>query len=230
VATKKSSSWFLAEGRRFGRLEIIGPPEVKVDSCGQEHAAYLTRCDCGTEKKVEGHNLLSGASTSCGCLQKELLALRNRKHDGAGSRLYNTWMGMKTRCSNVNDSGYKNYGGRGITICSEWQDFAAFREWAFNSGYRDDLTIERIDVNRGYCPENCTWIPWADQGKNTRKLVKHTAFGETKHISEWSRDPRCVVRLNTLNMRLHRGWPFLEALTTPLDKYRGGRLRPTSSH
>ncbi len=108
-------------------------------------------------------------------------------HGCAGTRLYEIWCGMKKRCYNSKDKRYKNYGGRGITVCNEWRSsFESFYEWATANGYSDSLTIDRVDVNGNYCPENCRFVTALEQARNTTRNHFVTAFGETKTISEWA--------------------------------------------
>lgn len=110
----------------------------------------------------------------------------SKTHQMSGTRLYSIWKSMQTRCNNPNSESFKNYGARGIAICDEWGDFVAFHDWAVNNGYSDSLTIERIDVNVGYCPENCKWIPKRDQAKNRRNTVTLIYNGKRCSPSEIS--------------------------------------------
>ncbi len=139
-------------------------------------------------------------------------------HDRKGKRtaLYMAWHNMKSRCDNPNVRSHEAYGARGIRVCDEWLEFESFMTWAFASGYKEGLTIERKDVNGNYEPANCCWIPRADQGKNLRKNVRIRAFGQEKTKSEWAEDPRCVVSLATLHYRLKDGRDPEEAMTTPV--------------
>ena len=110
--------------------------------------------------------------------------ITNLKHGGAYERLNAIWRGMKYRCDNPNFGGYKNYGGRGITYCSEWKDYVNFRKWALENGYTDNLTLERKNVNGNYEPSNCTWIELSRQTSNTRKTVLITYRGKTQTMKE----------------------------------------------
>lgn len=145
----------------------------------------MCRCDCGTVKPVITRNLVGGFTQSCGCICKEGT---HTTHGGKHTRLYRIWGAMKTRCNNPNASHYHRYGGRGITVCAEWSDdFAAFRDWAMANGYQDDLTIDRIDNDKGYSPDNCRWTSQAEQGSNKQRSNHLTVNGETHTITEWSR-------------------------------------------
>jgi hypothetical protein len=207
-------------GDEFDRLTIEAATTRRWKH-GSIHRYYVCRCRCGGTREVSIYNLVRGEVRSCGCLKREdssarLTALVTT-HGGSDTRLYGRWCGIRKRCQ---PDGELNYGQRGIRVCPEWESsWETFRDWAMANGYRDDLTIERVDVNGHYSPENCTWIPLSDQSRNRRNIVWITAWGETRRAQEWAKDPRCRVCRTTLRIRVRNGWDHEQALTT-------NRLRP----
>lgn len=165
--------------KKFGRLTVLKRAEGNTKD---HRALWLCRCSCGNEIITSSHNLLSGDCKSCGCLHRDRAKNLNASHRLSKTRPYNIWCNMKERCYNPKHHHYKWYGDKGITICDEWKnDFKSFYDWALNNGYQDDLTIERIDVNGNYCPENCTWIPLKEQARNRRDNLKYLGLTQ----SEW---------------------------------------------
>ena len=150
-------------GHRFGRLTVL--EEAGRSTCGKIQWRCL--CDCGGEIVADGGDIKRGRTQSCGCLYRETMARgTHTTHGGRRTRLWNIWSGMRSRCNNPKTEWYKNYGGRGIHVCKDWDNFAVFRDWALSHGYTDDLTIDRIDVDGDYEPNNCRWITRADQNRN----------------------------------------------------------------
>lgn len=201
-------------GERFGKLTVIKPSHP--DRWGVWY--WLCKCDCGNEFCSRGVELRLGKASSCGCLTSEKLTAALTTHNLSHSRVYQIHANMLQRCNNPKSYSYKNYGGRGITVCEEWRTFEGFWGWAQYSGYTDKLTIERINVNGNYGPENCTWIPLREQSKNTRATTHLTYNNETLSIAEWIK--KTGISRGTLNYRLYVGkWSIEKALTTPVQKY-----------
>lgn len=195
-------------GQRFVHLVVLD----RVGSNKRGLALWRCRCDCGNESIVTTANLKSGNSTTCGCGKR-----RKAIHGMIHTRLYATWSHLVDRCRNEHNKSFANYGGRGIKVCAEWlNSFEAFRDWALANGYTDKLTIERIDVNGNYCPENCCWASLKEQANNRRNNHKETYNGETHTIAEWAEITGIAVQ--TIYQRLHRGWTIEQALTTPTKK------------
>lgn len=171
--------------QRFGRLVAIRP-EFKDK---RNHWHWLCRCDCGNEKVIALSSLTRGLTRSCGCLDKEAHLLRPNAatHGMTGTRLHRIWKAMKTRCYNPNTYDYKTYGAKGIRVCDEWKnDFMAFHDWAINNGYSDKLSIDRIEVNGDYCPENCRWASDVTQANNKASTRYVEYNGKSYTLTELS--------------------------------------------
>jgi hypothetical protein len=155
------------KGLRSGKLVALEPTTERRNN----HIVWLCKCDCGNDHHVIASVLKRGLSTSCGCWRREKLT----KHGGKGTRLYNIWKGMRQRCRNQNNPKYSRYGERGIDICKEWDDFGVFREWALSNGYKDSLTIDKINNDHGYSPNNCQWLEQSEHSKKS-----HIDYPNTK--------------------------------------------------
>lgn len=173
--TKEKMSYV---GQRFGRLVVLERADDATTPKGQTMIRYKCRCDCGNEKIINKCHLVSGKIVSCGCFHKEQFGNSRRKHGlSHKERLYSLWLNMKDRCYNKNNSHYNSYGGRGIVVCDEWKnDYISFRNWCISNGYkeeiresgRNNLTIDRIDVNGNYEPSNCRFLTNKENCLNKR--------------------------------------------------------------
>ena len=166
------------QGIRFGKLLVLSESGRGKD----RHILWKCQCDCGNETVVSSHQLISGKTKSCGCYQREQTSRAKLKHGACGNhdnidRLYKVWVSMRERCFTPSCKDYKDYGGRGISICQAWDDFSTFKTWAIENGYSytaefGKCTIDRIDVNGNYCPENCRWVGMDVQQRNKRNSKK----------------------------------------------------------
>lgn len=192
-------------GKRIGRLTVIR------DSGKDKKGNYKweCKCDCGNTTTVTSSHLITGHTRSCGCL---LI-----KHHMWNTRQYQIWRAMLDRCYNPRIKSYKDYGGRGISVCEKWQTFEGFWD-DIASGYSKDLTIDRINVNGNYEPNNCRWATRRTQGNNRRNNVLLTHEGVTDTITNWAR--KLGVNANTLISRYHRGYSVEEILTLPVRRKR----------
>ena len=181
------------EGKRFGKLVVLAEHPERGK---RGEVLWVCKCDCGNTKIINGNSLRRGASTTCGCS-----TVKHRMH---GTRLYRIFEGMLKRCYNPRHRWYKRYGGRGIRICDEWiENRGAFFSWAMANGYRDDLTIDRIDVNGNYCPENCRFVDMKAQINNRSVTPTVEINGQAKTISELS--VITGIEYQTLYRRYKRG-------------------------
>lgn len=187
-------------GKVFGELTVLKFVESRPGS-----STYKCRCSCGTEKDFYIGNLRTGKTKSCGCLRKEKTAERMRSHGDRRTRLYSIWTNMKTRCENESHPNYEGYGGKGVTLCSEWgESYGEFRKWALANGYRDTLTIDRVNNDKGYEPDNCRWATYIEQSRNRDYAWHVTIDGVTKHAKEWC--DAFGVKYKTACSRKYRGW------------------------
>lgn len=172
-------------GKTFGRLTVVR----YLYSDKHNRRNYECCCHCGENTITTGIALRSGKTKSCGCLLKEYYANgASATHKQSKTRLYRVWASMKDRCTNSGTVGYKNYGGRGITVCDEWlKSFESFYVWAISNGYKDGLTLDREDNDGNYDPSNCRWATHQAQCNNTRRTRRITANGATMSVAQWAR-------------------------------------------
>ena len=190
-------------GKRFENIIVVSRAENK-----NGRVAYLCKCDCGKEFVTLAQHITGGFVKSCGCGNRRKASQRmksmNTKHGKSGTRLYEIWQNMRRRCNEKNNPCYKNYGARGISFDKSWADFSTFEQWAIDNGYSDDLTIDRIDVNKGYFPENCRWVTRKTQGNNKRTNLYITYHGKTKTLAEWA--DLTNIPYSKLKYRIYKGW------------------------
>lgn len=200
-------------GKNFGRLTVIS-----FSHSNGYRKYYLCKCECGKEKIIYKGNLLAGRTLSCGCLQKEQ-AKKYNTLPGDRSRLHQILAHMILRCEDKTNNRYHRYGARGITVCKEWKkDPEAFCKWALSHGYSPGLTIDRIDNNKGYSPDNCRWSTPYEQSRNMSKNVYITYNGKTQTLKDWSKE--LGIKNTTLHNRIHYyGWSIEKAFTTPVRPY-----------
>ncbi len=197
-------------GMQFGRLTVL---EHLPRQKGKGYKVRC-RCECGQETVVFASNLKRQHTTSCGCHKREVIAAgAHTVHGMRHTRLYEIWRSMKQRCKNPNKPHYSRYGGRGITVCTEWDEsFEAFQKWALEAGYDDTLTLERKDNDAGYSPENCVWATVQAQANNRRSNRYIELDGERHTIAEWSRITG--IKQGIIISRLKKGWPARKVLET----------------
>ena len=194
-------------GNKYGYWTVLR----RVSNNQRGSARWLCECECGKQRILTTSALSKGYSRSCGCHKNDY----NRTHGGKGTRLYEIWRHMRYRCENPNNQAYEHYGARGITVCNEWHDFASFRKWAEANGYDDSKSIDRIDVNGNYTPDNCRWVDSKTQMNNRRNTPHYEYNGQTLTISEWSQ--KLGIPRSTILNRLKRGWEFERAILTPVQ-------------
>lgn len=205
-------------GQKFNRLTALRYVGMNKD----KHALWECVCDCGNVVVVQGSNLRSGNTKSCGCYNIDRIKERNhilkRKHGETNTKLFHVWAGMLTRCNNPNAINYCDYGAKGIRVCDEWaNDFTKFRDWAYANGYREDLTIDRIDYHGIYEPSNCRWCTAKEQNRNRSSNTLITYKGETHCIADWA--DIIGMKYSILQRRLNNPHYTLErAFTEPPRK------------
>lgn len=202
------------QGTRFGMLTIIKEVEPYYYN-GHPYRQFLCQCDCGKTSITTLGRLRIGMTKSCGCQSGS----RPNHKELTNTRIYNIWRSMKQRCYDSNAISFPNYGGRGISVCDEWRnDFMAFYNWAMTNGYKDNLSIDRIDFNGNYEPSNCRLATMGEQAQNKRNNIVLELNGEKHTIAEWSRITG--FRAGTLQNRKYAGWSDEKTLTFPLRKHK----------
>lgn len=193
-------------------MTVLCRGEDKIEESGKHRVRWTCVCDCGKIVTILSDNLRCERTMSCGCFRSEKSALRNKTHGKSTTKLYGVWCGIKARCFNKNSTAYKDYGGRGIKMCEEWSNhYDLFEKWAIDNGYKEGLSIDRIDNNGDYSPENCRWVTDAAQANNRRSNRIYTINGVTHNLTEWAN----ILGINpkTLFNRVYTGVDFEKAIT-----------------
>ena len=194
------------ESKKFGTLTVVKRIENYVSPSGTIRSQWLCKCECGNYTKVTSDKLKSGNTKSCGCLKVDAASKMNYKHGMRKTRLYRIYSAMVCRCENKNAVNYHSYGGRGIKVCDECRGENGaknFIDWSDKNGYKENLTIDRIDVNGDYSPENCKWSTRMEQSSNRTDNHFITINGETHTLSEWSRISG--ISVSTICQRMKAG-------------------------
>lgn len=195
-------------GQRFVLWTVLD----RAGSNKNGDALWNCVCDCGTRRIVQGSRLRDGTTQSCGCRAEENYS----EHRFTRRTLHHVLDGMKDRCYSTKNRNYKNYGGRGISICDEWREsFQSFYEWATDNGYQIGLQIDRIDNNGNYEPGNCRWATRTEQARNKRTNTVITFHGATKCLKEWAEITG--ISWETIRKRLRMGWTVRDTLTISVD-------------
>lgn len=192
-------------GKKFSKLMVL----ERAENIGSQ-ATWKCQCECGNIVRVRSADLRSGHTKSCGCLIIE----KKLTHGHWGTRIYKTWDNIISRCCRLSCREYSRYGGRGIKVYKEWLDFQNFYDWAMANGYSDKLTIDRIDNDGDYCPENCRWVSFKEQQNNRSDNVYLTHNGITLTQKQWSE--KTGLPESAIYGRRKRGWDVDKMLTTPL--------------
>ena len=192
-------------GRVFGRLTVV----YKIEKSNSQKWHCI--CSCGREVDVCTHNLLKGVSKSCGCYQADLARAAHTTHGKSATKLHNVWWGMIQRCEYVNHIDRKWYSESGIEVCREWRnDFQKFYDWAVANGYKEGLSIDRIDNSKGYNPKNCRFVTPKDQANNRSTNILITYNNKTQTLKQWAEEYN--IKYSTLYYRIKHGWSFERAI------------------
>lgn len=218
-------------GDKFGRLTLTGESHIR-QSLGHRGRVVEAVCECGVVKEYWFNLLRNGDTQSCGCYRKAVTSKRMKTHGLTDHPLYDVYKKIISRCYDEKDKAFKNYGKRGIEVWLDWkEDFMNFYDWAIENGWKEGLSIERIDNDGNYAPQNCKLATPGEQSRNRRSTRNFTAFGETKCLFDWGKDSRCVVSVWALRGRMDKPeWEgrFEEALTYKGDRKKEAENRKTS--
>lgn len=207
-------------GQRFGSLLVVSRAANYIDGSAQ----WNCRCDCGAMRVIRGSQLRRGERKSCGCVMKtvgpkNLLGYLQKRKEESGiisQRLYRIWKNMCGRCNDPNKDHYSDYGGRGISVSPEWLDFKCFQSWALGSGYKECLTLDRINVNGNYEPKNCRWQTQKQQCNNKRNNIVIEWSGRQLTLKELAETTG--LKYSTLYWRVSHGWSIERAVMEPVEQ------------
>lgn len=195
-------------GKRFNRLLVIKESLERKNG----KVTWNCLCDCGNKILVTSSDLTTGNTKSCGCLSKENSKQINKTHGLSKTKIYSIWLGMKSRCYNKANKRYSDWGGRGIRVCKEWQTFEGFYK-DMGKSYKNGLSIDRIDNDKGYEQSNCHWATKIEQQNNKRSNRYIKFNGKIKTLSQWSKDTG--IKADTIQARIdYLGWSIKKALNT----------------
>ena len=208
------------ENKRFGRWTVLGIAESTYRNDGREFKKLRVVCDCGTEINVAVRGLKNGKSKSCGCLNRDIVT----KHGISMERIYNVYRSMLQRCNDSNHWLYPRYGGRGITVCDEWNgNPLVFKKWAINNGYNETLTLDRIDNNKGYSPDNCRFVTKKENMNNKSNTVFLTINGEKIALMDAAK--KYNIDHTVLSQRVKKlRWNHTKAVSTPVRKLKRRKI------
>ena len=205
-------------GKRYNNMTVIKSVYEKEYKNGKCVFVECV-CDCGNKKTVRISDLQSGRTTSCGCNKIKKSKQRNTKHSMCDSRIYRIWSGMKARCKYKSCEEYRNYGGRGVSVCEEWlNSFVSFYNWSMSNGYKENLSIDRINVNGNYCPENCRWATTEEQSNNKRVNKFFNIDGENKTLMQICKEKGLNYRM--VQSRIRYGWDKEHLFVGKLKKWK----------
>lgn len=218
------------KGHKYNRLLVL---EYKDRWGGENRTRWKCKCDCGNIAYVLGKELRSGGTKSCGCLHADVMPEHNRKHKTthgmSDTRIYNIWNKMVERCTLIGGTKYDEYGGKGIKVHEEWRDnFVSFYEWSMDNGYEDKLTIDRIDNDGDYTPNNCRWVGWNTQARNRSNTILYEYNGVNKPLIEWAEI--LGIKSDTLYSRYKNGLRGKELLRVIDMRTNGKRLVSKEKH
>lgn len=207
--------------QKFGELTALYIDDTYAGGKGKAKK-WICKCSCGNVVSVRASHLLGGDTQRCIVCRNNAFKATGIKHGYSGERLYQIWLGMRKRCYNSKNNDYKRYGGRGIEICKDWgagsldiTGYLSFKKWALENGYNNTLSIDRIDVNGPYSPNNCRWADFKTQTNNKRNTISLTVDGISKPLVEWAKE----YKMNefTLRRRIKNGWDHKTAVTTQVQ-------------